>query len=115
MKIEHLFVYGSLAPGQSNAHVLAQVPGDWTPATVTGVLRQEGWGAALGYPGLVLDATGAEVRGMIFSSAQLCEHWERLDAFEGDGYERVVTCARLDDGTAVQAHVYVLHRDRAQG
>lgn len=106
--IEHLFVYGSLAPGQSNAHVLADVPGEWTPATVTGTLRQEGWGAAMGYPGLVLDEQGGAVRGLVFSSAHLPAHWSRLDAFEGDGYERVLTTARLDDGRRVDAHVYAL-------
>lgn len=115
MRIDHLFVYGSLAPGQSNAHVLAEVPGDWTPATITGTLRQEGWGAALGYPGLVLDESGADVRGLVFSSTQLREHWDRLDAFEGSGYERVITRARLDDGTTVQAHVYALRPHRTSG
>lgn len=113
--LEHLFVYGSLAPGQSNAHVLAQVPGDWTPASVTGTLRQEGWGAAMGYPGLVLDEGGTLVRGQVFSSTHLRDHWSRLDAFEGEGYERVITDARLDDGTTVQAHVYALRRHRVPG
>lgn len=106
--IAHLFVYGSLAPGQSNAHVLADVPGEWTPATVTGTLRQQGWGAAMGYPGLVLDDQGGPVHGLVFSSAHLPAHWSRLDAFEGEGYERVLTTARLDDGRSVDAHVYAL-------
>ena len=38
-----LFVYGTLAPGRSNADVLADVPGVWEPATVTGTLLPEGW------------------------------------------------------------------------
>lgn len=33
-----LFVYGTLAPGWPNEHVLADVPGGWEPATVTGRL-----------------------------------------------------------------------------
>lgn len=37
-----LFVYGTLAPGRPNAHVLAEVPGEWEPATVQGTLLQEG-------------------------------------------------------------------------
>lgn len=32
---EHLFVYGTLAPGRPNAHVLAEVPGTWRPATIS--------------------------------------------------------------------------------
>jgi len=109
-----LFVYGSLAPGHPNAHVLADVPGRWEPATVTGTLRGDGWGAAMGYPGIVLDAVGGEVEGAIFSSRQLPLHWDALDAFEGEGYERVMTTARLRDGTAVNVHVYALRTSARQ-
>ena len=34
--IHRLFVYGTLAPGRPNEHVLADVPGEWEPATVMG-------------------------------------------------------------------------------
>ena len=103
-----LFVYGTLAPGGPNGHVLADVPGEWEPATVTGNLLQEGWGAAVGYPGIVPDERGGEVKGLLFSSESLTEHWTRLDAFEGQGYERVLTTVKLKDGTAVDAYIYVL-------
>ena len=107
---DRLFVYGTLAPGRPNEHVLAEVPGRWEPATVKGTLFQEGWGAAVGYPGIILDDLGGEVHGFIFSSDELSAHWARLDEFEGDGYERVVTSAKLGDGTVVKAHIYVLNR-----
>ena len=103
-----LFVYGTLAPGRPNAHVLADVPGEWEPATVTGRLFQEGWGAAAGYPGIVLDENGDEIEGFLFTSDRLAEHWARLDEFEGDGYERVVTMAKLKDGSGVDAYIYRL-------
>jgi gamma-glutamylcyclotransferase (GGCT)/AIG2-like uncharacterized protein YtfP len=103
-----LFVYGTLAPGRPNAHVLAPVSGTWEPATVTGTLHAEGWGAAAGYPGIVLDDSGGLVAGLLFSSDTLGEHWARLDAFEGDGYVRVLTRATRQDGTAVDAYVYAL-------
>ena len=103
-----LFVYGTLAPGRPNAHVLAEVPGQWEPATVTGTLRQQGWGAEVGYPGIVLDERGDEIKGFLFSSENLTECWARLDAFEGDGYSRVLTPVRLDDGTVVDAYIYSL-------
>ena len=77
--IERLFVYGTLAPGRPNAHVLAGVRGTWEPATVRGTLYPEGWGAAVGYPGIVLEETGREVPGFVFSSDELAEHWTRLD------------------------------------
>jgi gamma-glutamylcyclotransferase (GGCT)/AIG2-like uncharacterized protein YtfP len=103
-----LFVYGTLAPGRPNAHVLADVPGKWEPATVIGKLFQEGWGAAAGYPGIVLDERGGEIEGLLFSSDELAEQWARLDEFEGEGYERVVTKAKLKDGSVVPAYVYRL-------
>lgn len=103
-----LFVYGTLAPGRPNEHVLADIPGSWQPATVTGTLLREGWGAAAGYPGIVLDEQGAKVEGLLFSSERLADHWARLDQFEGDDYERVLTRASLDDGTTVDAFIYIL-------
>ena len=107
---DRLFVYGTLAPGRPNEHVLADVPGKWEPAIVKGKLFQGGWGAALGYPGIVLDGLGGDVHGFIFSSDELSAHWARLDAFEGDGYERVETSAELEDGTVVKAHIYTLKK-----
>ena len=103
-----LFVYGTLAPNRPNAHILADVPGTWEPATIRGRLFPEGWGAAEGYPGVVLDEHGDEVKGLLFSSESLAEHWPRLDEFEGEGYERVVTNVKLQDGTTIEACVYAL-------
>ena len=105
-----LFVYGTLAPGRSNAHMLADVPGEWEPATVTGTLLPEGWGAAAGYPGIILGEQGGRVAGFLFTSDRLAGHWARLDAFEGDGYERVLTTVTRADGSAVEAYVYALSR-----
>ncbi|MGH3412430.1 MAG: gamma-glutamylcyclotransferase family protein [Marmoricola sp.] len=105
-----LFVYGTLAPGRPNEHVLEGVPGGWQPATVRGELLQHGWGAEHGYPGIVMDEHGPEVDGFVLSSGNLDEHWKRLDEFEGDGYRRVPTVARLQDGSTVDVDVYVLRR-----
>lgn len=105
---ERLFVYGTLAPGRPNEHVLADIDGTWQPATVNGTLLQEGWGAALGYPGIVLDEQAAEIHGFVFSSQELSQHWSMLDNFEGDGYERVITSATLEDNSRVSAHIYTL-------
>jgi gamma-glutamylcyclotransferase (GGCT)/AIG2-like uncharacterized protein YtfP len=107
---EYLFVYGTLAPGRENAHVLADLAGEWRVAFVHGTLHPEGWGAAMGYPGIVLDPRAGPVRGLVFCSDELRAHWQRLDAFEGDGYERVRVDAELEDGSVVNAHVYALKR-----
>jgi len=105
---DRLFVYGTLAPGRPNEHILADVPGTWEPATVRGRLLQEGWGAAVGYPGIVLSEAGDEVHGFVFSSEELSAHWNRLDEFEGEGYVRVLVPAQLENGGIVEAHIYAL-------
>jgi gamma-glutamylcyclotransferase (GGCT)/AIG2-like uncharacterized protein YtfP len=112
---QRLFIYGTLAPGRPNAHVLADIPGNWQPATVTGKLIQQGWGATLGYPGIVLDDGTDIVEGFVFSSDALEAHWARLDEFEGAGYERVLTSAKLEGGTDVPAYIYALRRDGSPG
>lgn len=106
--MQRLFVYGTLAPGRSNSHLLEAIGGTWRPARVRGTLHAEGWGATLGYPALVLDEEGGEVEGSVFSSERLADHWERLDRFEGEAYERVSTEVALDDGSKIKAWVYVL-------
>ena len=78
---------------------------------MTGILFPEGWGAAAGYPGIVLDKQGGEVKGFLFTSESLTAHWSRLDEFEGEGYERVITTVKLKDGTTLDAHIYRLKRD----
>ncbi|REL36359.1 gamma-glutamylcyclotransferase family protein [Thalassotalea euphylliae] len=113
---EHrLFVYGTLAPGKPNEHILEDLKGDWQAATVSGTLYAEGWGAAMGYPGIVLtqeqpsSANQAEqVQGQLFTSEDLTAHWQRLDEFEGDGYQRVVAQVRLASGEQVPAYIYTL-------
>jgi gamma-glutamylcyclotransferase (GGCT)/AIG2-like uncharacterized protein YtfP len=77
---------------------------------VKGQLVQQGWGAALGFPALVLDGGGKEVNGFLFSSENLSNFWDTLDAFEGEQYERVLVDACLHDGKVVAAYVYVLKR-----
>ena len=106
--IEQLFVYGTLAPGRPNEHVLSAIGGSWDAASVTGSLRQEGWGAAMGYPGIDLDEHGDEVQGFLFSSEKLLDHWAKLDAFEGKSYERVLTVVKLRGNRTVDAYIYTL-------
>ena len=110
MAVNRLFVYGSLQPGGSNAHVLADVGGDWLPATLKGRLIEAGWGAGMGYPGVVIDPRGDDVGGFVLSSPSLPVHWDRLDAFEGAEYERRLASVALEDGTSVRAWVYALRR-----
>ena len=102
-----LAVYGSLAPGRPNHHQLAALRGEWRAGRVRGRLVEQGWGAAMGYPGLVPDKEGDEIAVQLFESPDLPEHWTRLDAFEGDGYRRAVVSAQTDIGP-VDAFIYVI-------
>ena len=110
MTTQRLFVYGTMAPGRPNEHLLKEIGGSWQKASVRGTLISEGWGATLGYPAIVLDELGDEVNGFLFSSDRLSEHWAKLDEFEGDAYERVLTMAMLSDKSMVEAYVYALKR-----
>ena len=102
-----LAVYGTLAPGRVNHHQVSALAGDWQPGTVRGELFSTGWGAALGFPGLILDPLGPSVDVYLFESADLPNHWTRLDHFEGEGYRRVVTTVHTEKGER-SAWIYVL-------
>jgi gamma-glutamylcyclotransferase (GGCT)/AIG2-like uncharacterized protein YtfP len=104
---QRLAVYGSLAPGRANHHQLADLKGYWREGTVRGRLVDAGWGAALGFPGLILDQSSPQVHVFLFESADLPKHWPRLDEFEGAGYRRVVTAVGTPDGE-VAACIYVV-------
>jgi gamma-glutamylcyclotransferase (GGCT)/AIG2-like uncharacterized protein YtfP len=101
-----LATYGSLAPGRPHHAHVAALRGRWLRGTVRGRLVEEGWGAALGFPALVLDPEGPVVEVQVLESADLPAHWSRLDDFEGPGYERVLVTVTTDDG-AVEAYLYV--------
>jgi len=105
-----LATYGTLLPGRANNHQLAGLSGRWRRGTVRGRLADQGWGASLGYPGLVLDPSGPPVEVDIFESPDLPAHWSRLDAFEGTGYRRVIAEVSTTDGD-IAAWVYVIAED----
>ena len=103
-----LFVYGTLAPGQPNAHVLEPLRGEWQAAKVRGYLKQLGWGSDLGYPGIVLDSAADWVPGQLFVSEDLETHWPRLDAFEGSEYRRQQVLVSLANDEVISAFIYAL-------
>ena len=109
--VQRLFVYGTLAPGQANEHLLATIEGEWSPATVRGYWDADGWGLTQGFPGLMLDTAGAHVAGYRFSSLEPRNHLQRLDEFEGEEYQRVRAQVTMANGQAMVAYVYVV-RDR---
>jgi gamma-glutamylcyclotransferase (GGCT)/AIG2-like uncharacterized protein YtfP len=104
-----LATYGSLSPGEVNHNQLSSLSGRWLKGTVRGFLQNAGWGSSMGFPGLTLDPTGPEVSVNVFESADLPQHWSRLDEFEGPEYRRVVTEVETAGGI-VKANIYVVAR-----
>ena len=102
---QHLFVYGTLGPNKPNAHILEVIAGTWSKGSVKGLLKEAGWGAELGFPGLMLNSDGQTVDGYIFSSEQLDTLWNSLDEFEGSEYQRVLTEVTLENGQIHHPHV----------
>lgn len=104
-----LFVYGTLAPNRPNHHIMTPiVGGEWVSAYAFGELLPNGFGASLGYPALIPADDGQKVQGFIFTSDEMTNHWDKLDDFEGEGYDRVIITAYLETGESVTAYVYAL-------
>lgn len=113
--MNRLFIYGSLQPGGPNEKILSAIGGEWETAIIRGKLLEAGWGANMGYPGLVIDEGGVDVHGHVFASSNLSAIWAYLDEFEGDEYTRVIASVMLPGGEEVQAHVYVLRPGDVDG
>jgi gamma-glutamylcyclotransferase (GGCT)/AIG2-like uncharacterized protein YtfP len=85
-----LAVYGTLAPGQPNHHIVAPLGGEWTQGVIEGDLFPVGWGATLGYPAFRPRAGGDAVAVHLLTAPTLPEAWTALDGFEGPGYRRIL-------------------------
>lgn len=101
-----LFVYGTLAPGERNAHIMDGMVGSWQKASVRGQRFINGWGIHKLAPGFFPDPNGPIVAGLIFTSDDLPDHWARLDTFEGSDYERVEIEATLETGKIITSFIY---------
>jgi gamma-glutamylcyclotransferase (GGCT)/AIG2-like uncharacterized protein YtfP len=101
-----LAVYGSLAPGEVNHHVVADITGLWVDGFVTGTLRQLGWGHHIGFPAITWHADGKKVAVRLFTSLDLPAHWARIDEFEGKDYQRILVPVRLVTGATTVANIY---------
>ena len=102
---ERLAVYGSLAPGRSNHDQLAELKGHWKVGFLRARLEPEGTAATGGYPALYLDPLAEPIEVQLFLSADLPDHWRRLDRFEGPGYRRTAVRVTIGD-EAIDAWVY---------
>lgn len=87
---EALAVYGTLAPGWSNHHVVAPLGGEWAHGQVEGDLFPLGWGATMGFPAFRPRAGGPAVPVQVLTTPRLPAAWRGLDHFEGPGYRRIL-------------------------
>ncbi|WP_338127634.1 gamma-glutamylcyclotransferase family protein [Rosenbergiella epipactidis] len=101
-------MYGTLGPGRPNAYIMENIGGTWLKGSVEGTLEQKGWGAEMGYPGIILDKSGNRVNGFLFSSANLAPNFKIPDDFEGNDYERVPVEVTSEHGDQGVSSVYML-------
>lgn len=98
-------------PNCPNGHVLENIVGKFTPATVKGFLKDAGWSASMGYPGIQLNPEGDTVHGFLFTSNNLINHWDYLDEFEGEEFQRQPIKVETYDEIEVDTFIYVLKAD----
>lgn len=111
-----LAVYGTLAPGESNHHVVAPLGGVWTPGAVEGDLIPAGWGATFGFPAFWPRPGGSLVPVQVLTSPRLPEAWPRLDRFEGAEYRRLLVpvLTREERRLLTVAHLYAAAAPRVR-
>ena len=109
-----LFVYGTLAPGQSHHDMLSEFDGVWLDAMIRGRLYPEGVGITAGYPVIDLRDGRDIVKGYLFTSVHLSSLWDALDEYEGEGYRRVKVFALIEGGESLESFVYALDHNIVQ-
>ncbi len=97
----HCFTYGSLMWADIMARVCGREFAS-EPASLAGHRRHPVRGQD--YPGL-RPAPGGQVAGRLYRDVDAAA-WARLDAFEGEEYERVDVVVALADGATLPAQVY---------
>lgn len=112
MKAVHrLATYGTLCPGCSNHIQVSGIRGVWREGYVLGRYYNDGWGSYYDCPGVALDPDGDKVPVFVLESADLTNHWQRLDEFEGGDYCRTVTQAWVG-GEEIVVSMYEINRER---
>ncbi|MFT6308882.1 MAG: gamma-glutamylcyclotransferase (GGCT)/AIG2-like uncharacterized protein YtfP [Flavobacteriaceae bacterium] len=104
--MERLFVYGTLAPGEENFHLVEGINGHWESATCYGRIFTQTKGAHIGLPRFEPSIKGERVEGKIFSSTELINYWDMLDKFEGELYQRRLIPVKTGQGEELEAYVY---------
>jgi gamma-glutamylcyclotransferase (GGCT)/AIG2-like uncharacterized protein YtfP len=98
---ERLVIYGTLAPGRENHHIIADIRGSYRACTVHGRIDRVD-----GLPYFTWAPAAKRLEAQLFSSAELPLKWDYLDRFEGAGYKRRLIPATSDRGLCV-ASIYL--------
>lgn len=94
---EKFFIYGTLAANKPNHMILSDLEGSWERCTTTGEVAEVD-----NLPALRWDPSDSNiVDGWLFASPDLGQHWERLDRFEGESYERRLILVKSEAGISV--------------
>lgn len=108
-RLEHqhtrLFVYGSLAPRQTNHYLLKNLRGSWSSAQIKADFVRILSGSDRGYWALIPGEKW--VHGYLFTSTALPLIWPKLDAFEGPSYQRLAQTIYTHRGI-IEAQTYYL-------
>lgn len=97
---QRLAVYGTLAPGEANHHLLAACPGPWIRGVVHGhrAMREH---AVFTY-----DAAAGHVAVQMLTSPGLLQRWASLDEFERPTHRRVLVPVFEGKGLLSVANLY---------
>lgn len=103
-----LIIYGSLAPGEANHHIISHINGIWFKAFIKGKIIDNGWSTRTGYPEFQrAEDESQTIEVLAFISDELEDHWDHIDEFEGtEKYARTTISCELEDGQVVEAFIY---------
>ncbi|MGZ8866812.1 MAG: gamma-glutamylcyclotransferase family protein [Thermoanaerobaculia bacterium] len=104
-----LVVYGSLAPGEANHHIVEGLKGRWFPCVITGSIEMHD-----GHRVFRWDEKGSRIDAQLLSSPKLPGAWPEIDEFEGAGYRRRVIPVEVG-GKRLLANVYTDARNLRTG
>jgi gamma-glutamylcyclotransferase (GGCT)/AIG2-like uncharacterized protein YtfP len=96
-----LAVYGTLAPGQANHHMIANIQGLWEDGFIVGKLHE--------IDGLIAfrwKTPGDKVAIKLLTSPDFPSHWQGLDRFEGPPYRRILVPIETYSGQLEIANIF---------
>jgi gamma-glutamylcyclotransferase (GGCT)/AIG2-like uncharacterized protein YtfP len=103
----HLVVYGTLAPGRANHHIVEHIVGTWRDDVyVEGEFVNSGWAIKFGYPVIQWKPGGSRIQSHLLVSEMLPLYWPDLDHFEGPEYCRILVPIFNEQGFIAVGNLY---------